>query len=173
MYSKQKMNWHCDNESTIDGLIVASTSLGCSAHMSFGLKNTYSMGNKKKKIGKYRDIIPRASKFEEKTALKQKTDNGDSSQEEFDAALETLMKGVKKPRVPKAIIKFTLPGTRCIMVQLGQSLNKLYMHKVVNKGAARLVMTARKLKGDAGTVDGDETETDEETDDGSSDETEE
>lgn len=142
-FSKMGMSWHDDGEDIVVGEVVASTSFGGLGSMSFALKDMYRTGRSPKgnaSVPVYRGSLM----LDERRCLQKKFEDGEITAKELEDQMTTLVKDLKA-RLPRALVRFPLPGTGAIMVQQGRTLNKIYLHEVDNLDPMRLVLTARLL----------------------------
>ncbi|KAK8063520.1 hypothetical protein PG996_008172 [Apiospora saccharicola] len=144
-YPKMKMGWHSDGEKGV-GPVVASISFGGLAMMEFVMTSGSLLG----KLGSYYDydiILPGCLEEEKKRALLRRRESGELTEEQYRRLFKKLVDGITPPpKTHKPILTMPLPGSGSIMVQVGPSLNKRYLHTVKHQGMARLVFTCRSIE---------------------------
>ncbi|KAK6836620.1 hypothetical protein PG987_007115 [Apiospora arundinis] len=144
-YPNMAMNWHQDGENGV-GPVVASLSFGGEATMEFAMDPKHLVGRGGKGSGwKYDPILPGCIKEDEKQVLAAKRDAGNITQKEYEQQFRDLVGTIKAPSEKRSILKFPLPGTGALMIQVGATLNQRFYHRVEHKGIARLVTTCRSI----------------------------
>ncbi|KAK8112787.1 hypothetical protein PG984_013313 [Apiospora sp. TS-2023a] len=145
-YPNMSMGWHKDGENGV-GFIVASTSYGGQAIMSFAMDKAHMVG-KVRKVYLYDTILPGCLEEEKKRDLLKKKEDGVYDEEEYREKFRELVDNIEPPKDKETILKIPLPGTGAIMIQRGASLNKRFVHMVENDGIARMVFTCRSIEHD-------------------------
>ena len=145
-YPNMSMGWHQDGENGV-GPVVASTSYGGKATMSFAMDSFHMVG-KSRKVYLYDTILPGCLEEEKKRALMKKREDGVYDEEKYREEFRKLVDTIEAPSKKTAILKIPLPGTGAIMIQRGATLNQRFEHRVDNEGIARMVLTGRFIEHD-------------------------
>ncbi|KAK7911954.1 hypothetical protein PG985_014435 [Apiospora marii] len=143
-YPNMSMGWHKDGENGV-GPIVASTSYGGKATMSFAMDKFHMVG-KSRNVYLYDTILPGCLEEEKKRALMKKREDGVYDEEKYREKFRELVDTIKAPSGKTEILTIPLPGTGAIMIQRGATLNQRFEHRVDNEGIARMVLTGRFIE---------------------------